>query len=814
MAIERIDIVIRETGGQVTSRTVREVGEAAEETGQKVEKTNSILTQFKGILAGLGVGATIHILQNAADTYTTIQNQLRLVTRNSAELATVEERLFRISQDTTTSFRANVDVYAQLRQGAAQYGASTQDVLDVTNNLALALNATGKSSSEVQGAMAQLAKSVAQGEVGGRALVAVFQQIPLVARAVAQNLHVSIDALNNMAAAGTLTGKELFDALKQSDLITQASAQKVDTFADAWGNVTNAFVRYIGQLNNARGIMALVMEALLLLADHMALVGNVVITGIATWAAYRAAIFAAALTMPIFTAAAAGATGATAAFTIASNLAAISVGTLIGVVRGLFLLLLAHPFIFLATALAGIIVAIYQFGNAIQIGGISPLAALRAAIDLVSQGWQAFVIFIQPAINFIKAVWAELVRLGTAIAADQPTYETLRLVFIGIATAIAIALLPGIALATAAFIGIGEVITVLNGGALGDFTNKVIEAGVALKDKFAAAATEAQKAIDAGTSSNQNYVGSLDDIRRSTGATTQSMRAATQAAREANLEFGSAAELHKRWADRIKKDLDDAMKKLHELSEAEKQAALVHRNAMGDMITVTDEWAFRSGKNFNRVSDAARQTADDVSQTATRIQDTMQRAVNWDPNRGSGTPGGTGTITYQTTESVTEAHAMILQALQNFRAAKDPVAQANAKVDLLKAFNYASFNTGNTGGFPNVSVLQAKLGLMNLVRDAGKLLDLQGFAYGGSFKVGGSGGSDSQLVQFMASPNERVHVETQRQYEDRTRARSSGGRPIVINMNVSTPDSNSFRRSETQISQALMNKLGRAAERF
>ena len=38
--------------------------------------------------------------------------------------------------------------------------------------------------------------------------------------------------------------------------------------------------------------------------------------------------------------------------------------------------------------------------------------------------------------------------------------------------------------------------------------------------------------------------------------------------------------------------------------------------------------------------------------------------------------------------------------------------------------------------------------------------NLLGFQHGGSFKVGGSGGKDSQLVAFKASPRERVSVET------------------------------------------------------
>ncbi|MES9963578.1 MAG: hypothetical protein ABW116_08545 [Candidatus Sedimenticola sp. 20ELBAFRAG] len=43
---------------------------------------------------------------------------------------------------------------------------------------------------------------------------------------------------------------------------------------------------------------------------------------------------------------------------------------------------------------------------------------------------------------------------------------------------------------------------------------------------------------------------------------------------------------------------------------------------------------------------------------------------------------------------------------------------------------------------------------------SGGLGDLFGFANGGSFMVGGNGGTDSQLVAFKASPNERVTIET------------------------------------------------------
>lgn len=57
----------------------------------------------------------------------------------------------------------------------------------------------------------------------------------------------------------------------------------------------------------------------------------------------------------------------------------------------------------------------------------------------------------------------------------------------------------------------------------------------------------------------------------------------------------------------------------------------------------------------------------------------------------------------------------------------------------------------------------------------GSFFGLPGFANGGAFTVGGTGGVDSQLVQFMASPGERVTI-------DKPGQRRGGG--IVFNQNV------------------------------
>lgn len=76
------------------------------------------------------------------------------------------------------------------------------------------------------------------------------------------------------------------------------------------------------------------------------------------------------------------------------------------------------------------------------------------------------------------------------------------------------------------------------------------------------------------------------------------------------------------------------------------------------------------------------------------------------------------------------------------------------------------------------------LGLVNMISGGGPI---PGHATGTQYTVGGSGGTDSQVQAFRATPGERVTVETQAQQAQNDAAKSGGGgggAPIVINNHV------------------------------
>jgi phage-related minor tail protein len=91
---------------------------------------------------------------------------------------------------------------------------------------------------------------------------------------------------------------------------------------------------------------------------------------------------------------------------------------------------------------------------------------------------------------------------------------------------------------------------------------------------------------------------------------------------------------------------------------------------------------------------------------------------------------------------------------------------------------------------------------------------LTGFAEGGTFDVnrqnsiGTTSGRDNRIVAFKANDSEEVEVRK----KGSSKKQDGGGSPMYINFNITTPDADSFRRSQSQIfadAQAAMARAGR-----
>lgn len=268
----------------------------------------------------------------------------------------------------------------------------------------------------------------------------------------------------------------------------------------------------------------------------------------------------------------------------------------------------------------------------------------------------------------------------------------------------------------------------------------------------------------------------------------------TTAAQGASIVFTNLVQAHEKGEALIKHAAESWKRYSSEVdhnTEEIKKNALTTRNAMGDIVTATDQMALNAGAAFNRASSSA----DKMTESIEKAVD-AQRELNTIQSVGGGETFSESTNTikgYAKTAGATDTDGLFsaINTLSVVQGTALGPAKLNEVYNMLKQQPPEAART-IVANYPFLN---------NLIKGSG----LPGFATGGAFTIGGNGGSDTSLVQFMGTPGESVEITTPSQ---RAAGKGSpGGRATHVTMVVNTPDANSFRRSQPQLIAGLKSKL-------
>jgi len=194
------------------------------------------------------------VVTGVADQYRRINSQLRLVTRSTQQIVAANEKLFKISQDTRSSFEATTNLFTRFARVSKDLGATQNQVLAVTKTVQQAIKVSGTSAQSAEAAIIQLGQGLASGTLRGEELNSVLEQAPRLARAIADGIGVSVGELRSLGAEGKITSSEVFGALlSQSRQIAGEFAQIETTFSGAGQVAGNAFARFVNELDKASG---------------------------------------------------------------------------------------------------------------------------------------------------------------------------------------------------------------------------------------------------------------------------------------------------------------------------------------------------------------------------------------------------------------------------------------------------------------------------------------------------------------------------------------------------------------------------------
>lgn len=199
-----------ERSGNRADKATRRFGKGARSTATQLNKLRVAAVGFVGAIGG---AAALRSIVRASDAYTNLRSQLRLVTESQEELNQVYEQTFRLAQDTRQDLEGTVNLYARLARSTDALGLSNEDLLTITQAVNQSFVISGASAEEAAGAVRQLSQGMASGTLRGEELNSVMENSPRLARAIADQLGVTIGELRQLGADGEITAEAISTAL-------------------------------------------------------------------------------------------------------------------------------------------------------------------------------------------------------------------------------------------------------------------------------------------------------------------------------------------------------------------------------------------------------------------------------------------------------------------------------------------------------------------------------------------------------------------------------------------------------------------------
>jgi tape measure domain-containing protein len=194
-------------------------------------KFNSLSNLANTLALSIGAVFAVSSFQRFGDQLIQLQNGLRIVTRDTIELAKAQSDLYKISIATRTSFDNTVSVYTTLAKSTRTLGVSTKELKDITTTIQQISSTSPGDIQSVTAALRQLSQGLSSGTLRGEELNSVLEQLPRLGEALKTSLNVNTGELRKIAEEGGLTTAIVLKAIKENSADINAEFEKTKATA-------------------------------------------------------------------------------------------------------------------------------------------------------------------------------------------------------------------------------------------------------------------------------------------------------------------------------------------------------------------------------------------------------------------------------------------------------------------------------------------------------------------------------------------------------------------------------------------------------
>lgn len=271
---------------------IRKASEEQDNFNNKVRDGTFLTRGLRSMLTGLGGLIGVQKLVNTSDEMVQIDARLNLLTNNEAATDTLKKQIFASANDARGLYTDMASSVTKLGLLAGHAFSNTDEMVAFTNTFQKMGTIAGASTSQLSSAVHQLNQAMASGRLQGDEYVAIIENAPLLAQAIADYAGIGIDELKKFSSEGLITADIIKGAMfSVADDVNEQFASMPMTWGQVWNGVVNKLLMWTEPL----------LGVINLLANNWSIIEPIVIGVAAAILTYTVATKGAAAAIAVWT---------------------------------------------------------------------------------------------------------------------------------------------------------------------------------------------------------------------------------------------------------------------------------------------------------------------------------------------------------------------------------------------------------------------------------------------------------------------------------------------------------------------------------
>jgi tape measure domain-containing protein len=240
---------------RTADRRARQIERRFERMNRRIGR--SLSNTLTGLLPAVGGAALVQEFRQITDAATRIENALKVAGLEGEALTVVFDSLFESAQRNFVPLESLAELYRSASLAQEALGASTVELTNFTENVALALRVSGKSAAESRGALIQLSQAIGAGVVRAEEFNAILEGALPIAQAAARGLREAggdVTRLRRLIIDGKVSSEAFFRAFEAgAPSLAEAVEDAEITSSQALTRLGNELIRQAGNFDKATG---------------------------------------------------------------------------------------------------------------------------------------------------------------------------------------------------------------------------------------------------------------------------------------------------------------------------------------------------------------------------------------------------------------------------------------------------------------------------------------------------------------------------------------------------------------------------------